>query len=101
MAHEPLALELPEGVELLLGGHLGVDAVELVEIDTLEPEAAETSLELTPEMVGPPVGHPLVRPRAEEASLGGDDQSLGIGVQRLGDDLFGDVGTVGVRGVDE
>ena len=52
-------------------------------------------------MVGPGIDMPLVGAAAQEAALGGDDQSFGIGIEGFGDQLFGDVGAVAIGGVDK
>jgi hypothetical protein len=52
-------------------------------------------------MLRPPVGMPLVRTAARQAALGGDDEIIGVGVQRLGDQPLRDLGAVGVRCVDQ
>ncbi len=44
---------------------------------------------------------PLIRPGAQQPGLGGDDQVVGVGVQRLADQLLGHVRPVRVGGVDE
>lgn len=101
MPHEALPLELAECSELLVRGHGGVDPVELVKVDPLQPESPQTVVQPSPEELRPAVGHPPIRTGPLQPSLGGDDQALGIGVQRLGDDLFGNGRTVGISGVDE
>src|SRR5215470_7537388 len=52
-------------------------------------------------MLGPAVGVPAARAGADQAAFGGDDQVVGIRVQRLGDQPFTDVWAVGIGGVDE
>src|SRR6185503_21268418 len=77
VTHQAFALEIPKRVELLAGGYLRVDAMELIEVDPVESQTAETAFQLPSQVLGPTVGHPLVRPRAKEAPLGGDDQPFG------------------------
>ncbi len=45
--------------------------------------------------------HPAARPRPGQPALAGDDQVIGVGVQRLGDQGLADIGPVGVGRVDE
>jgi hypothetical protein len=51
-------------------------------------------------VLGTTVGDPSTT-RARQASLRGDDQVIWIGVERFSDQALGDLGTVGVSGVDE
>jgi hypothetical protein len=51
-------------------------------------------------VLGTPVGDPSTA-RACQASLRGDDQVFRVGVERFGDQALGDLGTVGVGGVNE
>ena len=96
-----LVEQVGQQAELLLGRHLGVDAVELEEVDGLDPEASQAHLALLAQVLGPAHRQPLARPLPGEPGLGGDDQALGIGVEGLEDDVLADLGTVGVGGVDE
>ena len=50
---------------------------------------------------GRPTAQPLIRTGAHEPGLGGDDQTLRVGVKRLRDELLADIGPVGVGGIDE
>ena len=52
-------------------------------------------------MLGAAVGRHWSGPGAVEAALGRDHEVVGIGVQRLGDQLLADLGPVGVGGVDQ
>jgi len=60
----------------------------------------EAVFQILAEEFGTAVLDPFVRPGALEPALGRDHQSW-IGVQRLGNELFGDEGSVGVGGVEE
>ena len=52
-------------------------------------------------MLRPAVGPPLTGPGARHAALRRDDEAVGVGVKRLGDELLADPGPVGVGGVDQ
>jgi hypothetical protein len=52
------------------------------------------------QVLGASVGDPSTT-EACQATLGGDDQVIWIGVERFGDQALGDLGAVGVCGVDE
>jgi hypothetical protein len=96
-----LFLEALDDSEGILDGDLGVDAVELPEVEALELEAAEAHLDLLVEVFGAGDGEPLVGALAGEAGLGGDDDALGVGGEGLADETLGDLGAVGVGGIDE
>ncbi len=101
MGHLALGHQLGQQAELLLGGHRGIDAVQLEQVDPLEAEPSEAELALLAQVLGPPDREPLPRALAGEAGLGGDDQVLGVGVERLEDQPLAHLGPVGVGGVDE
>src|ERR1700754_3675133 len=52
-------------------------------------------------MVWVGIDGPLIRTAANKSSLGGDDQSCGIGIEGFGDKLFGNIRAIAVCGVDE
>src|SRR5579871_2797834 len=52
-------------------------------------------------MFGAGVVRPLRGAGPLPAALGGDDETLGIGMERFGDELFRSAGAVGVCGVNE
>ena len=90
-----------EGAEGVGEGNGGVDAVELVEGDAVEFEAAEGELDLLGEVVGTAEGLGFRGALAGKAAFGGDDEAGGVGVKGFGDQIFGDAGAVGVGGVEE
>ena len=91
LGHLPLVAELLQDTELVVGRDLGVDPVQLEEIDPLHAQAAEAALALLAQVVGATAGDPLPRARSGEPGLGGDPDLLGIGVERLADQLLGHV----------
>ena len=101
MAHLALLLQLGEGAHLVLQRDLGVDPVQLDQVDPVDPEVAEAELDLLLEVRRAADRRPLAGAGAGEARLGGDHQVVGVGVQRLGDQLLADDRAVGVGGVDE
>jgi hypothetical protein len=74
--------------------------VQLVEVYALHLESAQAALARLAQVLGATVGNPSTT-RACIASLGGDYQLIRVGVERLGDQALGELGTVGVGGVDE
>ena len=75
--------------------------MELVDVDAVEAETLEAAFDGLLDVRGAGVVLPDAGAVARPADLGGDDEIVGIGLERLGDQLFGDVGAVGVGGVDE
>src|SRR5579872_3114065 len=96
-----LGAEVGEGFHGGVEGDGGVGDVELVDVDALEAQAAETAVDGLAEMFGAGVVDPLAGTDALPSAFGGDNEAGGVGVQGLGDEFFGDVGAVGVGGVDE
>src|ERR1700754_2294205 len=52
-------------------------------------------------MVWVGIDGPLIRTAANKSSLGGDDQTCGVGIEGFGDELFGNIRAIAVCGVDE
>ncbi len=92
MADLALVLQLDEGADRLLQRHRRIGAVELVEGDLLQAQPPQAALARRAQVLGAAVGGPPSGPGRYEAALGGDDEIVRIGVQRLGDQLLADVG---------
>ena len=97
----PLALKFADRAELILLGDIRIDAVQLPEIDALEPQAAKTAFQPFAQTVRPAVDRPLSRAGAFEPAFRGDHQSFGIRMERFGDQFFADVRSIRFRCVDE
>ncbi len=95
-----LLLQLDQRPEGVLQGHLGVDGVELVQRDLLDTQPSQASFAGLAQVLGTAVGPPLPGAVPAHPSLGGDDQVVGVGSERLGDELLAHVRSVGVGGVD-
>ena len=54
----PAPLQVEQRADLILERHLGIDAVELVEVDPLQPEPAEAPLARRPQVLGAAVRDP-------------------------------------------
>jgi hypothetical protein len=85
---------------LLCARHLGVDAVKLPEPDLLDAQLLAALDRLLAQILRPPVHLPLAGSATPETGLGGD-QHAGVGMQRLVDQQFRHVGSVGVGRVDK
>src|SRR5688572_7727122 len=100
MADDPIVEQRPHGSELRLARHLRVDAMQLPEPDLLHAELLAASDGLAAEIVRIAMHLPRNGTGAPEAGLGRDQEAL-IGIKGLADQFFGDVGTVGIGGIDE
>ena len=101
VANLALVLELGQREDRLGDGHPRVGAVELVKQNLIEPQPPQAVLARAPQVLRPPVGLPAPGTGAHQAALGRDDQIRGVGIERLGDQVLADGGTVGVSVVDE
>ena len=96
-----LPLQVAQRADRLLVGHLGVGPMKLVEVDALEAQGAQAAFECRAQVFGSSVGGPLVGGGPQQSALGGDHETVGIRIQRLGDELLADPGSVAVGRVDE
>jgi hypothetical protein len=80
---------------------LGIDAVQLIELDPLQTEVTKAQHALLAQVLRPAKGLPDARSVTGEARLGGDDQVLRVGVQSSPDQLLGYEGAIRVGGIDE
>src|SRR5688572_2946763 len=101
MTDLPGALHLDQRAERFLERYFRIDGVQLVEVDALELEPLQTAVEIAFELLRAPVGVPAAGSRPRHAALRGDDEPLGVGMQRLGDQRFVGVRSVALRGVEE
>ena len=97
-----LVLELLQRADRLLVGDLRVGPVELVELDPLEPQAAQRALARLAQVLRTPVGAATGPGRCASARpWSRSARSSGIRMERLGDQLLADVRPVRVGGVDQ
>ena len=96
-----LAPELDERADGVLERHPRVRPVELVERDLFESQPLQALVAHGAQVLRSTVRSPPVRAVAQEPALGRDHDVVGVGVQRLGDELLAHRGTVRVGGVDE
>src|SRR5437763_10540247 len=97
----PFALKLADDPELVVFRDIRIDPMQLPEIDALQPQPAQAAFESFPQPLRPAVDRPLIRTGALEAAFRGDDETLRIRIECFGDQLFADVRTIRLRGVDE
>src|SRR3984957_17505056 len=75
--------------------------MELPEIEALDLETAEAHLDFLLQIFRTAQWLPCVGAAKGETGLGGDDESLRVGMESFRDDFFADVGPVGVGGVNK
>ena len=63
----PSSPQLVERADRLLDRHLGIVAVQLVEVDALELQPAQARVARAPQVLGPPVADAVLQPVAEPA----------------------------------
>src|ERR1700688_2244157 len=97
----PFGLQILQCAELIFSRHLWIDSMQLIKIDALQPQSAQAAFARGSQVFWLSVFNPLVGTRPHKAALRGDHQSSRVRVQRLSDDFFANVWTVGVRGVDK
>jgi hypothetical protein len=90
-----LVAKLANRAELLLERDVGIDPVQLPQVDRVEPKPTQAVLALGSQALGAPVG---VAP-ASESALGRDHQSLGVRMQGVGDEVLR--AAIGLRRVDQ
>ena len=95
-----LVLEILQRPDRLLVGHLAVGGVQLIEVNSIDPEPAQRALAGPLQMLGVSVAWPFAWPGALHAALRRNRDPL-VGMQRLGDQLLAHLGAVGVGGVDQ
>src|ERR1039458_8766934 len=82
-------------------GRGGVRDMELIDIDAVEAQPLEAAFDGFNNVSGAGVVLPDSGAVAGPANLGGDDQVLGIGKERFGDQLFRDIRAIGVGRIDK
>jgi len=100
MTDDLIVEQRPDRAELLVARHLWIDAVQLPKSDLVDAELLAALGCFFAQIVRPPVRLPHTRARALQPSLGGDEHAA-IRMKRLADKLFGHVGAIGIRRVDE
>jgi hypothetical protein len=104
MPDQALPTQLRESADLVFErGILRPAAVQVVQVDPLDTEAPSAHVRTLSQVVGVAdrFERRVLQATADEASLGRDDEVLGVGVQCFADQQFIGVGSVGVSGVDQ
>ena len=95
-----LVSQLTERTDRLLDRHLGIVAVQLVEIDAVELQPPQARLARAPQVFRAPVANSILQAPAEPA-LRRDHDTLRVRMKRFRDDLLADAAAVDVGGVDQ
>src|SRR4026209_2875322 len=100
MADDPILLKRLDHSKLFITWHFRIDAVQLPESDLLQPEPFAAFDCLLTQIFGATIAFPLTRTGSPQSRLGSDKNTV-IGMECLADELLGDMGPIGSRGVDE
>ena len=93
MADLAFLLQLDQLTDLVFQREFVVDAVQLKEVDGLHAEPSQAQFGFLTQVGREAQRDPHVGPGAQQARLGRDHQPV-VGMQRLADDLLGEVGAV-------
>lgn len=85
----------------ILDRHLGIDAMLIEEVDGLDPEPVQGSLDALSDVVGPADDELLALRAHLDAELGRDHRLITEGSERLPDQLLVRLGPVGLGRVEE
>ena len=100
VADLPLVLEPPQRADLVGQRHGRVDAVQLVQVDALQPQPAQAQFGLLAQVLRTAERDPVAA-EVDLPALGGDHHARRVRVQRLGEQRFVVAVVVRVGGVDE
>ena len=105
VTHQALPLQFGEHGERRLdrafGGSMDAEhAAQVDHVEHIEAEIAQIVVHRLSQLLGREGRNPRSVRAAPGADLGDDDEIVGIGMQRLADELIGDVRAVEVAGVD-
>src|SRR6516162_4655464 len=78
-----------------------VGSMQLIDVDSFEPQPFEAALNGLAKMGRSRIMGPLIRPGTLPTTFGGDHKISRIGEQRLGNQLFTHVWTVGISRIDK
>ena len=94
-------LEISQHSKLIVGWNLGIDAMQLEQIDTLDTQPSQAHLAFLPEIFGSAQWNPPAGTRPSKAGLCGDNKSFWVRMQCLANQFFTYIGSIGIRRVDE
>jgi hypothetical protein len=96
-----LLVHLAEGAEGFFERSAWIDSMQLVEVDALKLEAAQTHFDALNQIAGTANVFGFGRALAGDAALGCDDKAGRVGVQGPANEALGDLWAVSVGGIDE
>src|SRR5215467_6811043 len=97
----PLVSQLGQSFNRSVKRYSRIRSVQLKNVDAVQPQSFEATLYHLPQMIRTSVMRPLIRPWTIPATFGRDHQALGVRRQRFSNQLFADMRTIGVRGIDK
>ncbi len=75
--------------------------MQLVDVDPVDEKSLQAAFHGLAQVSWAGIVGPLVRPGAIPSTLGRDDEVVGVRRERFGDQLFVDIGTVGISSIDK
>lgn len=75
--------------------------MKLIQVNRVGFEAAQAHFNALAQVFRPPDGKPLVRPLPGQAAFGCNHEAIGIGEERLSNQVFRDIRAIRVSGVNE
>ncbi len=75
--------------------------MQLVDVDPVETQSLQATFDRFAQVCRGGIVCPQIRPRAIPSTLGSDNKVPGIRRQRLGDQFFVEMGTIGISCIDE
>src|SRR5258708_6223405 len=101
MANLPFLPQLCEFTDRVLKWNPGVGAMELIDVNAIEAQTPQASLQGLTKMFGASVLWPLVGASTQKTPLSRDDQAFRIGVERFGNERLGYLWSVGISGIEQ
>jgi hypothetical protein len=93
--------QVPENIELVFHRHLGIDSMQLIKINLVDPQPTQAGFASGSQVFWSSVFNPLVGAWPRITAFGGDYQAFRIGMQSFRGDCFTHAGTIRVRSVDK
>jgi hypothetical protein len=81
--------------------HSRIGLMQLVQVDALQLQPLEATVERRAQVLGSPVRIPVVRTAAQQPPFGRDHQAHTVRMQRFGDQLLADIRPICIRRVDQ
>src|SRR6266480_6286708 len=93
-------LEISQHSKLIVGWNLGIDSMQLEQVDSLHTQPSQAHLTLLPQILRSAQWNPSARARSGQAGLCGDNKSFWVRMQSLTNQFFTYMGSIGIRRID-